>query len=180
MDTNLESLIKTNSGKKNILEHGIRVGQLVLKLAEAAGAQVDPIDLIISAKFHDIGKTFLPEDILNKPGALEDYEYSIIKVHPALSYKVLKIQNQNEDVLQGVLYHHEDFAGTGYFNLKGNEIPLAARIIRIADTWDVLTCERPYKKAYSMEKALEIMEETKSSYDPNLFYIFKKHVLNLS
>lgn len=97
----------------------------------------------------------------------------MIQQHPELGFKLVEALDLNPIIGEVILNHHENFDGTGYpAQLKGKEIPFTARIVRIADVFDALTSDRPYRKAYSLEQALSIMEKQKSQFDPELYKIF--------
>ncbi len=107
---------------------------------------------------HDVGKIGVPEEILCKPGKLTPEEFEVIKQHPRMGYEILRPIASFELVLDGVLYHHEYPDGTGYpAGLRGDAIPLVARIIHVVDTFDALTSTRSYRQAYPIERALEVI-----------------------
>ena len=124
---------------------------------------------------HDVGKIGVPEKILNKKERLDDKEYRIIKEHPQKGFNILRPLEQLSDALPGVLHHHERYDGTGYpKGLKGEEIPLQARIIAIADTFDAIASERAYRAARSHEEAMTIIEKVVGAQlDPYLVLVFK-------
>ncbi|MGC8745590.1 MAG: HD-GYP domain-containing protein [Candidatus Saccharicenans sp.] len=122
---------------------------------------------------HDIGKIVIPDYVLNKPVILTEAERLMIQQHPELGFKLVEALDLNPIIGEVILNHHGNFDGTGYpAQLKGKEIPFTARIVRIADVFDALTSDRPYRKAYSLEQALSIMEKQKSQFDPELYKIF--------
>jgi len=125
---------------------------------------------------HDIGKIGIPESILNKPDRLTDEEYEIIKTHPVKGFEILKPIEQLGDSVDGLLYHHERFDGSGYpRRLKDKEIPLMARIIAVADTFDAITSSRAYRAASGYEKAMKIIREVAGTQlDPDMVQIFDK------
>jgi hypothetical protein len=125
---------------------------------------------------HDIGKIGISERILNKPAALTSEEYRIIKEHPQKGREILKPLDQLTGSLPGILHHHERFDGQGYPDgLKGLGIPRVARIIAVADTFDAITSERPYRAAKTPEEALAIIEEVAGSQlDPDLVMVFRE------
>ncbi len=137
-------------------------------------------DLYDSSILHDIGKVGIPDAILRKSGPLTPEERELIKQHIHVGYDALKSASKQlgensflKMAMDIILYHHEHWDGTGYpKGMKGEEIPLAARIITISDVYDALVSKRPYKEAYTHEKALEIMKESASYFDPVLFRIF--------
>ena len=124
---------------------------------------------------HDIGKIGIPEAILNKSDFLNDEEYSIIKKHPEKGSEILKPIEQLNDSVEGLLYHHERYDGKGYpKGLKEKEIPLAARIIAVADTFDAITTSRAYRDARTYEKAVEIIKDVAGSQlDPDIVNIME-------
>ncbi len=137
-------------------------------------------DLYDSSVLHDIGKVGIPDEILLKKGSLTIEEFEIMKSHTAIGYEALKKASGDQGTdyflsmaMDIILFHHERWDGKGYpSGLKGEEIPLTARIVSIADVYDALTSKRPYKEAFSHEKAIEIMKEEDGKYDPVLFNLF--------
>ncbi len=125
---------------------------------------------------HDVGKIGVPEAILNKKGPLDDEEHAIIKEHPTRGSKILQPIEQLSTALPGIHHHHERYDGRGYPDeLKGEEIPLHARIIAVADTIDAITSKRAYRSASGAEKALAIMDEVAGTQlDPYLVSVFKE------
>jgi response regulator RpfG family c-di-GMP phosphodiesterase len=137
-------------------------------------------DLYDSSILHDIGKVGIPDMILRKEGPLDREEFEIIKNHIHIGYNALKSASKDlgensflKMAMDIILYHHEHWDGTGYpEGLKGEDIPLSARIVTISDIYDALVSERPYKGAYLHEEAIKIMKEHESYFDPDLFKIF--------
>ena len=133
-----------------------------------------------SSILHDIGKAGIPETILYKPGPLNSYERTIIEMHPLIGVDTLNktfnsikspvILTCKEVAKNIILHHHEKWDGTGYpHKLKGNQIPLEARIVAVVDVFDALTSKRPYKEAWEQEKALSFIHEQKGiHFDPNI------------
>ena len=141
-------------------------------------------DITDASKLHDIGKVAMPDGVLLKPGKLTPEEFDIIKTHPIhgaelLNEAVLKLGD--DDLLseaRNIAYaHHEKWNGTGYpRKLAGTDIPLSARIAAIADVFDALTSERPYKKAFTNEEAFNILyDDAGSHFDPYLIEVVKNH-----
>jgi response regulator RpfG family c-di-GMP phosphodiesterase len=137
-------------------------------------------DLYDSSILHDIGKVGIPDSILLKPGPLTVAEFDIIKSHTTIGYNALSTASRDlgensflkmaMDITQ---YHHEQWAGGGYpLGIKGDAIPLAARIVSIADVYDALISKRPYKKPFTHEKSINIMKQESERFDPLLFRIF--------
>jgi HD-GYP domain-containing protein (c-di-GMP phosphodiesterase class II) len=123
-----------------------------------------------SALLHDVGKIGIRDNVLKKAGALTREEFDHIKEHPVRSHKLVKDVPQLLTALDGVLHHHERFDGNGYpSGLSGENIPLQARIIQVADIFDALTSDRAYRPAYDWQEALDIMEsEAGETIDPQL------------
>ena len=192
MITGLANLIENRDTDTG--DHISRTGALVKLIAEEArsdGVYAEAvtdhfISLICSlAPMHDIGKIIVPDRILKKPGKLTPEEFEVMKQHAAVGGSVVR------EVLNGITdeeyltcaediatYHHERWDGTGYpKGLKGEEIPLSARIMAIADVFDALISERCYKKAMPPEEAFQIIrEESGSHFDPRLTEVFLNHV----
>lgn len=157
--------------------HAERVMRYSKKIGEklsSKGYKIDLFDLEIAAYLHDIGKIVIPESILNKPGKLTQEEYSIVKRHSIDGYNILSNIEYFDNIKEIVLYHHENVDGSGYpLGIKGDKIPLESKIISVADVFDALTTDRPYRKAFSEERALEIMkEEVDKKFDPEVFEAF--------
>lgn len=155
--------------------HGYRVAELGLKIARNINMSNENIlNLYTGAIFHDIGKPMIPRKIRNKPGKLNKWEKNIMNSHVKIGAKIGIHMNLNIDSLRSILGHHESYDGSGYpTGSKGENIPLGGRILKICDVYDALRMDRPYRKAYSKEKALEIMEGEKHTFDPKLYEVFK-------
>jgi HD-GYP domain-containing protein (c-di-GMP phosphodiesterase class II) len=141
--------------------HSERVGWLAVLTGKALG--LPPADLQMlewSGLLHDVGKIGIPEHILNKPGELTADEFQQIKQHPRLGFDVLSPVSSLKPVLQAVLCHHENFDGSGYPDgLRGDQIPMPARILHVVDIFDALTSTRSYRRRLGLEKALELLAE---------------------
>ncbi len=159
--------------------HIQRVSYYSVKIAEELKLSQEQIELIkYSSPLHDIGKLGIPDSILLKPSSLNEDEWEIMKSHTVIGAKIL--QGSKIKYLKAAekvaLYHHERWDGTGYpYGLKKNKIPLLARIISIADVFDALTTDRPYRKALDVKTAFKIIKkEAGSHFDPELVNIFLK------
>ena len=132
--------------------------------------------ILWASPMHDIGKIGIPERILQKPGKLDEEEMNIMRQHTIIGAKILKGANADFIKLAEIisLNHHEKWNGSGYPNgVKGSDIPLAARIVAVADVFDALTSERPYKKPFPLEKALAIINEGRGiHFDPDIVDTF--------
>lgn len=175
------SLVETVEAKDPYTRgHSERVEQITAKIGREAGvAEEDFNDLLWGALLHDIGKIGVPDAILMKPGRLNDDEYTFIKTHPNRSFEILRhVEQLGQAALDGARYHQERFDGAGYpFGLVGTEIPLVARVIAVADTYDAVTSSRSYRAAMSHEKAIEIINEVSGvQLDPDLVNIFNRIV----
>jgi len=151
------------------------------RLAEALGVPGLEAEVIRQAALvRDLGKLVLSEEVLNKPSALSPKELGEIRNHPQLGVEILKPIKIFKEMIPLVLHHHEKWNGTGYpFHLKGEKIPLGARIIAVADTYEALISDRPYRKAYPKEEALKIInQESGVSFDPVVVDEFMKIVSN--
>ncbi len=159
--------------------HSDRVAALALLLSKELGLRTPLVKTVVAAGLlHDLGKIDVDDDILKKPGKLTDSEYRHIKKHPELGVGLLRGKEFPWDIKPLILHHHERMDGKGYpLGLKREDIPLGARIICIADVFDALTSSRVYRKAFAVERALEIMtRESGEAFDPVLLRFFVKMV----
>ena len=155
--------------------HSHRVGEYACWIAEDLNYTPDEVEILRHGGIlHDIGKIAVKEEVLNKPGRLTAEEYEHIKIHPTVGYNILKQIEELEPLLPIVLSHHERIDGKGYpHEIPGEQIPLNARITAIADTFDALTSNRPYRDGMPLEKAIAILESVKGSQlDAELVEIF--------
>ncbi len=162
--------------------HIVRVAHYSKLLSEKLGKDTKFIDTIFyAAPLHDIGKIGISDNILLKPAKLSDEEFEVMKTHSTLGVNML-VNSQNRYLKMGaeIAYgHHEKFNGSGYpRGIAGEEIPLSARIVAVADVFDALTSVRPYKKAWGFDKAIELLyEESGKHFDPSLVELF---ILNIT
>jgi HD-GYP domain-containing protein (c-di-GMP phosphodiesterase class II) len=122
----------------------------------------------MAAVLHDVGKVGIPEAILNKPGRLDDGEFGVIKTHPGQGERILAPMEEFGVLVPGIKHHHERYGGFGYPDgLEGDEIPLVARIIAVADTYDAMTSDRAYRKALDSSEAVRRIRAAASTrFDP--------------
>ena len=156
---------------ENTSQHSQRVSEYSVMIAEKLGySKEDQEVLRKTALLHDIGKIAIPDRILNKAGRLTDEEYGVMKSHVLRGAEILKHFTFIEHVDEGALYHHERYDGKGYVNgLKGEEIPLNARIIGIADAFDAMTANRVYRKKLDLDFVLEELRKGRGTqFDPEL------------
>ncbi len=159
--------------------HSSRVAELSLQIAEHLHLPPQKREALeYAAVLHDVGKLGIQDSILTKQGELSEDEHSLVCEHPEIGYKILGEVDFLQEAAQIVLAHHERMDGSGYpEGKKGEEIPIEARIVGAADVFDALTSDRPYRRAYSAEEALKIMEnEEKGSFDPEVLQILRKIV----
>jgi putative two-component system response regulator len=155
--------------------HTQRVTQLTLKLAEAAGMkQEELIHIRRGALLHDMGKLGIPDAVLHKPAKLTDEEWVLMRQHPQLAYDMLHPIDYLHPALDIPYCHHEKWDGSGYpRGLKGEQIPLVARLFAVVDVWDALTSDRPYRPAWQKEETLKyIKEQSDKHFDPRAVDLF--------
>jgi len=169
----LEAKDKYTSG------HSVRVSGYAIKIAKRMNIDgTDLSNLYYAAQLHDIGKIGVDEKILQKPTRLNEEEFAAIKQHPVIGEKIIGSLEFLKDVRGIIRGHHEAVDGSGYPDgLKGKDIPRAARILRVADAYDAMTSERPYRKAMSSDKAMrEIVAHTGKDFAPEIVEVFKELV----
>jgi len=157
--------------------HSERVAYLGRALGQAAGLDDGQVErLYLSGLLHDVGKIGVPESVLTKPGRLTDEEFEIIKAHPRMGGRILRDIRQIQDLIPGVLHHHERWDGRGYPDrLAGEEIPLFGRLLCLADSFDAMSSTRTYREAMPLEKVLEeVLDCAGTQFDPNLAKLFVK------
>lgn len=149
--------------------HSLRVAKYTKMLAQKLGEDEATAQKFYNiALLHDIGKIGIPDDILNKPGKLNEEEYDTIKTHTYRGFEILKRVRSQKDISDGAQYHHERFDGKGYpARLSGAKIPWVARIISVADAFDAMNSTRPYRKKMPMDQIVkEIKDCSGSQFDP--------------
>ena len=156
---------------ENTSQHSVRVSEYSVLIAERLGYNEEQRETLRkTALLHDIGKIGIPDRVLNKPSRLDDEEYEIMKSHVVKGAEILKKFTLIDNVQEGALYHHERYDGKGYVHgLKGEEIPLNARIIGIADAFDAMTANRVYRKKLDFDFVLgELKKGRGTQFDPKL------------
>jgi len=149
--------------------HSARVAEESVKIARYLSlSEVEVQDIWLAGYLHDIGKIGIKESVLNKPGKLDPYEWECIQMHPVTAEKILAPIDELADVIKIVRHHHERFDGSGYPDgIKGSQIPLGARILSVADSYDALTSKRSYREALSQRDALAVLEQASGTqFDP--------------
>jgi len=151
------------------------IASIVVEMAtqlELPDAEIDRIR--VAALLHDVGKIAVPEEILDKPAPLTSAEWRTVVQHPRIGQVILEHAAALRDAVPIILHHHERFAGHGYpYGLRANEIPLGARIVAIADAYDAMTHDRPYKRAISHDAAItELKQHAGTQFDPELVALF--------
>ena len=157
--------------------HSERVARFAKAIAEELNWDKKEIDLIDwGGTLHDVGKIGIPDSILNKPGKLTDDEYNHIKLHPLIGAKIIKGISFLKPVIPYILEHHERFDGKGYpMGLAGENISIKGRLLAIADAFDAMTSDRPYRKALKPEDALkEISRDRGTQFDPEIVRAFER------
>ena len=175
-DTTLEGWGKALELRdKETQGHTLNVTDLTLKLARHMGiSETDLIHIYRGALLHDIGKMGIPDNILRKPGPLTKDEWTIMRQHPKFAYEMISAISYLIPAVDIPYCHHERWDGTGYpRGLKGDEIPLAARIFSVIDVWDALLTDRPYREAWPKQVAIDyIRNESGTRFDPNIVAVF--------
>lgn len=155
--------------------HSERVALLTRELARQMRLPEATVDrFYMAGLLHDVGKIGVPERVLQKEGKLTDEEFALIKKHPKIGARILGDIKQIEDIIPGVLHHHERWDGRGYpYGLSGKGIPLMGRVLCLADSFDAMTSSRTYRKALPLEVAIaEIQRSAGTQFDPELAEIF--------
>jgi putative nucleotidyltransferase with HDIG domain len=155
--------------------HSSEVTEHTIAIAHRMGLSADEIEkLRIGALLHDIGKIGIDGAILNKPGRLTDEEFEIIKGHPDIAANILSSLEFLTEVVPLVRHHHEHYAGGGYpLGIAGEDIPLGARIIAVADAFNAMTSDRPYRTSLAHDVAIrELMKHSGTQFDPEVVRAF--------
>ena len=163
------------------LNHGVVVSNLAYAVAAEMGRdEAFCYQMAIAGMLHDIGKLKLTGYINGQerdPLLIEELKY--VRMHSSLGYEELKEQEYSDIVLQSILYHHENYDGSGYpSNLSGDSIPLGARILRVCDVYAALSSDRPYRKAFDVSTVIELMIDEIKNFDMEVFLAFQRVVHN--
>ena len=163
------------------LNHGVVVSNLAYAVAVEMGLDEEfCYQMAIAGILHDIGKLKLTGYINGQerdPLMIEELKY--VRMHSSLGYEELKEQGYSDIVLQSILYHHENYDGSGYpSNLSGDSIPLGARILRVCDVYAALSSDRPYRKAFDVSTVIELMIDEIKNFDMEVFLAFQRVVHN--
>ena len=170
----MQTLNEKNEREKR---HSVEVAKWAKEIGVSMGLSVQKVkEIELAGLLHDIGKIAIKEDILNKPGKLTEEEYDEIKRHPESGYHILKSVDEYSSLAQCVLEHHERFDGKGYpKGIKGSQISLIARIIAVADAFEAMIAQRPYRKSLTEEIAIEeIKKNANTQFDPEVVTAFLK------
>lgn len=170
--TVITALLSTLSAKSmETEEHAKRIKKLCIGIGRNMGLSHSDLDeLSLFAMLHDIGKVGIPEHILLKPAPLSQEEWEVMKKHPEIGCRIAQNTPELASIAKYILYHHERWDGKGYpMGLKGEEIPLICRILAVADAYDAMTSERPYRIPLTKDEALrEIRKNAGSQFDPRV------------
>ncbi len=161
--------------------HSVRVNRYAVILARSIGlSEADIADIHVASLLHDVGKIGVDDAILKKPGALTPEEFEVMKLHTVIGANIMAPIRQMKRLLPGLRSHHERWAGAGYPDgLKGSDIPLMARIIAVADSFDAMTTDRPYQKAMSFDQALARLNDLKGTgFDAHVVEAFNRAYLS--
>ena len=166
-----------NTLEKHMLEeisHGICVSNLAWRVAKSLGLPEDQChEMAIAGVLHDIGKLEVSFYIYQREDTLKIEEMRYVRSHASLGYAMLVDEGYSDFILQSILYHHENYDGTGYpSNRSGEDIPIGARILRVCDVFAALIADRPYRRAFPIHTAVELMIEEVKNFDMRVFLEF--------
>ena len=174
METKKYRIIQTDIAQE--IRHGINVSNLAYRLGQKLALPDDVChDLAVAGFLHDIGKLEMLKYIYGRESdsTLRVEEMRYVRTHPALGYVILNENQYSKEIAEWVLYHHENYDGSGYpSNLAGEEIPLGARILRVCDVFAALTANRAYRKAFDRQAAVELMIDEVKNFDMKIFLAF--------
>lgn len=156
------------------ISHGICVSNLACRVAREMGMpEAQCHELAIAGVLHDVGKLEVWRYIYQQGDTLNIEEMRYVRSHPTLGYTMLVQEGYSEFILESILYHHENYDGTGYpANRAGKDIPVGARILRVCDVFAALIADRPYRRAFSLDAAVELMIDEVKNFDMKVFLAF--------
>lgn len=156
------------------ISHGICVSNLAYRVAKELGLTKEQCyEMAVAGMLHDVGKLEVWKYICRQEDTLNIEEMRYVRSHSTLSYTMLVEAGYSEFILESILYHHENYDGTGYpSNRAGQEIPIGARILRVCDVFAALITDRPYRRAFSLGTAVELMIEEVKNFDMKVFLAF--------
>jgi putative nucleotidyltransferase with HDIG domain len=172
------SALKTSD--EYTFKHSVDVATIAMILAKQQGLSKQQVyDIGVAGLLHDVGKTKVPLEILNKPGRLDDSEFAIMKQHSVFGYRMIKERGEfNEEICLAVLQHHEKINGKGYpVGFTSDKITPYARLLSVADIYDALVTERPYKKAFSQRDAVEMIMSMTEELDIDAMHTFLESMI---
>ena len=156
-------------------KHSLNVASYLVSFIKSHKWNINEEVAYYAGLFHDIGKTKVNHKILYKVDPLTEKEFALIKTHTLMGFQILSGYDLQDEILSASLYHHEQYGGFGYpYGIAGENIPVIARLASICDVFDALTMDRPYRKAYTYQDAIEIMKNSPSQFDPQLLPAFLK------
>ncbi|MBC5658888.1 HD domain-containing protein [Anaerosacchariphilus sp. NSJ-68] len=159
------------------INHGIRVSNLAYYVGKELGLYENQCyELAVAGMVHDIGKLCVSGYLYGRhEDTLKIEEMKYVRMHPRLGYDLLMRYDFSDDVIETILYHHENYDGSGYpENLSGDQIPLGARILRVCDVYAALTSDRPYRRAFDADAAVELMIDEVKNFDIKVFLAFQR------
>lgn len=181
LDRFLGSLVRAQEAKQQTAQrHSTRVGELARAVGPVFGFSGGALDdLFRAALVHDIGKIGIPDAILDKPGPLTAAERDAMRAHALIGADLVAPLARSKSLVPAIRHHHEWWDGTGYPDgLAGTDIPLAPRIIAVCDSWDAMTCDRPYRQALGAQHAaVELRDGAGVQWDPAVVNAFLANVL---
>lgn len=160
------------------LRHAMNVSNLAYRVGQELSQDEETChQLAIAGMLHDIGKLRLAGYLYGQQDSMVVEELKYVRMHPQLGYEAIRGQGYTRLVEESVLYHHENYDGSGYpSNMQGGEIPLGARILRVCDVYSALRTDRPYRGAFDVDTAMELMIEEVKNFDMRVFLAFQRVV----
>lgn len=160
--------------------HSRRVAEYSRSIAENMPSyDIDTEEIYLAGYLHDMGKNYIDDSILKKPDKLTDDEFSKMKEHAQIGYQMISAIPSMKHVSESIRYHHEREDGNGYYNVPSKNIPIESKILAVADTYDAMTSDRPYRKGMSKKKAIRILEEEKGKqFDSYVVDVFVERVIS--